>query len=153
MKKLLIALLFAGSSLSTTLAQAQGAGVLPGTGNNAVLYVAFGGKEGISRLMNDFVELLVADKRIAVMFKDTKLKNLKEQLTDQICQITGGPCKYEGDNMKAAHADLGITAAHFNALVEDLQIAMDKHGISFDRQSQLLALLAPMHRDIIKPKP
>ena len=53
------------------------------------------------------------------------------------------------------HQELGITLAHLNALVEDLQTAMDKQAIGFGAQSRLLALLkllAPLHRDIIKPK-
>jgi len=51
--------------------------------------------------------------------------------------------------MKSGHADLGITKADFNALVEVLQTSMDAKGITFRSQNQLLALLAPMHRDII----
>ena len=36
-----------------------------------------------------------------------------------------------------------------HALAEDLQHAMDDQGVAFRAQNQLLALLAPMHRDII----
>ena len=150
MKKYLLALVFLWNSLAAPIAQAQ-TDKPPIKTPGAELYTALGGKESIARLMNDFVEILVVDPRITQLFKDTKLKNLKEQLTDQICELSGGPCKYEGDAMKAVHEDLGITAAHFNALVEDLQTAMDQHGIGFGTQSRLLALLAPMHRDIIKP--
>jgi hemoglobin len=53
--------------------------------------------------------------------------------------------------MKAAHADLGIRKADFNALVEVLQDTMDQRRIPFRTQNRLLALLAPMHRDIITP--
>ena len=41
-----------------------------------------------------------------------------------------------------------IGRGHFNALVEDLQIAMDKRGIPFRAQNRLLAKLAPMYREI-----
>ena len=44
---------------------------------------------------------------------------------------------------------MDITKAHFNALVEVLQAAMAAQGIAFAQQNRLLALLAPMHRDII----
>ena len=113
------------------------------------LYKAFGEKPGIAQLMDDFVNRLVVDPRIGHMFQKTKPANLKEQLTDQVCQASGGPCKYEGNPMKSGHADLGITKADFNALVEVLQTSMDAKGITFRSQNQLLALLAPMHRDII----
>lgn len=51
--------------------------------------------------------------------------------------------------MKSAHADMGIRKHEFHALVEDLQAAMDARGIPYAQQNRLLALLAPMHRDVI----
>ncbi len=115
----------------------------------AGLYQALGEKPGITRLMDDFVNRLVKDPRIGGHFKDVKPAALKESLTDQICQLSGGPCKYEGADMKSAHADMDINKGHFNALVEVLQSAMDAQGIPFAQQNRLLALLAPMHRDVI----
>lgn len=130
-------------------------GLLLGAGGAAhaqppdALYRALGEKPGITALMDDFVERLVVDPRIGKMFAKTKPANLTEQLRDQVCQLSGGPCRYEGDTMKAAHADLGVRKADFNAMVEVLQRAMDARQIPFRDQNRLLALLAPMHRDII----
>jgi len=115
----------------------------------AGLYQALGEKPGIARLMDDFVNRVVVDPRIGGHFKDAKPQALKDSLTDQICQLSGGPCKYEGADMKSAHADMDIHKGHFNALVEVLQSAMDAQGIPFTQQNRLLALLAPMHRDVI----
>ena len=115
----------------------------------AGLYQALGEKPGIARLVDDFVNRVVRDPRIGSHFKDTKPAALKESLADQFCQLSGGPCKYEGADMKSAHADMDINKGHFNALVEVLQSAMDAQGIPFAQQNRLLALLAPMHRDVI----
>ena len=115
----------------------------------AGLYQALGEKAGITRLMDDFVNRLVQDPRIGEHFKDVKPAALKESLTDQICSLSGGPCQYKGADMKSVHADMDINKGHFNALVEVLQKAMDGQGIPFAQQNRLLALLAPMHRDII----
>ena len=111
--------------------------------------MALGEKPGITRLIGDFVNRLVKDPRVSDQFKETKLSVFKESLTAQICQISGGPCEYEGDTMKAAHSELKINKGHFNAMVEVLQTAMDAQGIPFAQQNRLLALLAPMHRDVI----
>lgn len=115
------------------------------------LYQALGEQAGLQVLMTDFVARLKADPRIGHQFKDTNARELAARLTEQLCLLSGGPCRYEGANMKDAHADLKITRADFNALVEVLQQAMDARGIPFTRQNQLLALLAPMHRDVIAP--
>ena len=133
------------------LAQAAPASnaTMDATAAPAGLYLALGEKPGITRLVDDFVNRVVKDPRIGGHFKDVKPQALKDSLTDQICQLSGGPCKYEGADMKSAHADMDINKGHFNALVEVLQSAMDAQGIPFVQQNRLLALLAPMHRDVI----
>ena len=113
------------------------------------LFQHLGQKPGVERLMNDFVERLAADPRTAPFFAKANLQHLKEQLTDQICHVSGGPCQYEGADMKTAHAEMDIRKGDFNALVDVLEKTMDAQGIAFSDQRDLLARLAPMHRDVI----
>jgi hemoglobin len=113
------------------------------------VYRAFGEKAGINVLMKDFVVRLKADAKIGHFFKDTKSEHLVQQLTDQLCKVSGGPCVYEGAPMAESHRDLEIARADFNRLVEVLQDSMDAKGIPFGTQNRMLALLAPMHRDIV----
>ena len=124
-----------------SLAQAQTA--------PAPLYQALGEKPGITALASDFVDRMKANPRIGKMFDDIKPAYLKEQLADQFCELSGGPCKYEGEEMKKSHEKLGIDKAQFNLVVEILQAAMDARAIPYSMQNQLLAKLAPMHREII----
>ena len=112
-------------------------------------YQALGETAGITRLMDDFVNRLLTDPRIGGHFKEAKPQPLKDSLTRQICQLSGGPCQYTGPDMKTAHGEMDITKANFHALVEVLQAAMDVQGIAFSQQNRLLALLAPMQRDVI----
>lgn len=51
--------------------------------------------------------------------------------------------------MRATHQGMGISRREFNALVEVLQISMNKAGIPFRSQNRLLAVFAPMERDIV----
>jgi hemoglobin len=113
------------------------------------LFDALGGKPGLALLMEDFVPRLAADPKIGAFFKDTNLRELKKQLADQFCAVSGGGCVYEGDDMKKAHADMRIAKADFNRLVEILQVSMDARAIAFADQNRLLARLAPMHRDVV----
>lgn len=149
-KHLLAFAAFAAMALGSAAAVAQSTPasaypVQPAPG----LYQAIGEKPGIRALMDDFVVRLKADSRIGDQFKETNAENLASQLTDQVCQLAGGPCVYKGPDMKTAHEGMEITRAHFNALVEVLQASMDAKGITFQRQNQILALLAPMHRDTV----
>src|SRR4051812_30197983 len=90
--------------------------------SNKSLYDRLGGVDAITAVVKDFVEEQVAkDSRInAKFFSNADLPKLETQLTNQICEATGGPCKYTGKNMKEAHAGMGVDEASFTALVEDL---------------------------------
>lgn len=147
MKKTLISFAIAAATLGFTgVSFAQTAP----TGDD--LYKAFGEKAGLVSLMDDFMVRLVADPRTGPHFKPANQQRVKEQLVDQFCALGGGPCVYKAANMKSSHANLDITKSDFHALVEVLQNSMDAKDILFRRQNEMLALLAPMNRDIITPK-
>ena len=108
-----------------------------------------GGSDHITAFTIDFVNLVLQDSRIKSIFDDSDIPRLKQKLTEQFIDLSGGPVKYSGHSMTQAHKPLGITNADFNALVEDLQSAMDHAKIPFATQNRLLALLAPMQRDVV----
>jgi hemoglobin len=103
-------------------------------------------------LMDDFMTRLLADPRTGPHFKPANQQRVKEQLVEQLCALSGGPCIYKGADMKSSHANLDIKKSDFHALVEVLQQSMNAQGIAFREQNKMLALLAPMNRDIITPK-
>ena len=112
------------------------------------VFARFGGEQGLVALMDEFMARLLADPRMRPFFAQTDQAAVKRHLVEQFCAILGGGCAYTGRDMRATHAGLGIDRADFNALVEDLQLAMDARGIPFRAQNELLAKLAPMHREI-----
>jgi hemoglobin len=98
---------------------------------------------------------VAADTRInryfATVASDPSLLGaFKGKLVDQICQASGGPCKYTGKDMKSAHAGMGITGAEFDALVEDLVGALDRFKVGPREKEQLLGALGPMKTDIVE---
>lgn len=113
------------------------------------LYKALGERDGISRIAATTIDLSAADPRINATFADINLNRLKRLLADQFCQLSGGPCVYEGRDMVESHAKHGYTNADFNILVEHLQTAMDREKVPFSQQNRLLAILAPMQRDVV----
>jgi hemoglobin len=113
------------------------------------LYTALGGKENIHRFVADLVQSVQLDPRIRDSYDGTDFVRLAAKLEEQFCVVAGGPCKYTGKDMKSIHEDLKVNRTQFNALVEDLQDAMAKNDVPSHTQNRLLALLAPMHRDIV----
>jgi hemoglobin len=112
------------------------------------LYKQFGEKEGLTKIVDDMYDNVLADPRTAPYFENAPVKRIKPMLVDQFCEALEGPCKYTGRSMKRAHEGHAIDRAAFDALVEDLQLAMDKNNVPFHAQNKLLAKLAPLYRDI-----
>jgi hemoglobin len=119
------------------------------------LYKSLGGKKAITAVVDDFVGRVAADDRINSYFKATasdpkRLGKFKMNLVDQICEASGGPCKYKGKDMKAAHAGMGIGSADFDALVQDLVASLDKYMVKEGDKQVLLGVLGPMKKDIVE---
>lgn len=121
------------------------------------LYDRLGGKGAITAVVDEFVGRVAADDRINGFFAATaadpkRLMTFKHKLVDQICEASGGPCKYTGKDMKTAHMGMGVSGADFNALVEDLVGALDKFNVPQHEKDQLLGALGPMKADIVEKK-
>jgi hemoglobin len=113
------------------------------------LYDRLGGKDAITAVVDDFVNTAATDDRIKDFFKNTDAKDLKAKLVDQICEASGGPCKYTGKDMKTVHTGMKITEDHFNALVEDLVKSLDKFKVGEREKNELLGALGGMKGDIV----
>ena len=115
------------------------------------LFERMGGEAKLRAAVNEFTLIIQADDRINFTFADTDLTKFKQLLFEQLCAITDGPCKYTGRDMYTAHAKLNINDAQFNALAEDLYVAFDREHVPYRLQNKVMALLAPMQKDIVKP--
>jgi hemoglobin len=133
-------------AIAAVIVSVSSAGVF-GQATEKSLYSRLGGKKSIAAVVDEFVGRVAADKRINAFFGATasdpkRLKKFKGNLVDQICEASGGPCKYKGRTMKAAHMELGISGGDFNALVEDLVGALDKFKVGHTKR---ISCWAPWH--------
>lgn len=118
------------------------------------LYERLGGVEAISLVVDKFLANVVGDNVINDRFAATvadpfRTQLLRNNLIDQICAGSGGPCQYKGKTMLAAHQGMNITDAEFNALVGDLVAALNFYNVPEQEKNDLLAILGPMKPDIV----
>lgn len=113
------------------------------------LYRALGEQAGITRIVEGMLLNIARDERIVRHFENVDIVRLRDKLVEQFCVEAGGPCTYSGDSMEESHKGQQLTPSDFNALVENLQIAMSAEGIAMRTQNRLLARLAPMRGQII----
>jgi hemoglobin len=151
-----------GSALKTAVARTTPGGAsaavassgsptatLPPRATTGSLYDRLGGKPAIQRAIDDFLPLVAFDNRINAFFATANPTRLNALLVELIGSITGGPEKYTGRTMKAAHAGLKIQKQHFDALMEDLGKALDNQQVPAKERGELVALLNPMAADIV----
>lgn len=86
-------------------------------------------------------------------FKDSDLDRIKRLLAEQLCDLSGGPCRYSGDSMKEVHAGHHISEADFYGMVETLRTILKEKGVGIAATNELLRLLAPMKRDVVETAP
>ena len=66
-----------------------------------------------------------------------------------VCWATGGPQKYTGRSMKESHQHLMITAAEWEAFLDDLQQTLDKFAVPAAEQAEIKAIVASTRADIV----
>ena len=121
----------------------------PASKSGDSLYRDLGGMSGITKVVDIFLARVDADLRINLFFEKTDHKDLRDLVIAQICEASGGPCKYAGRTMEEAHSGLSLTDADFAAFVDDLIASMNEAAVSKKSQDRLLAILGPMKAQIV----
>jgi len=113
------------------------------------LYDRLGGKGAITAVVDEFVARVAADASINRHFAKTDIPKFKGHLVDQICEATGGPCKYAGRTMPDTHKGMNITMAEFNATGGHLAGALDKFKVPDREKTELLTAIGGMADQIV----
>jgi len=147
-------MVLAGSCLVWSTARCAGAQPRtepePGSGKGSSLFERLGGTNGVTSLVEDLVKRVSDDSRINAFFARTDAAALKEQLTDQICALSGGPCTYGGRDMRAAHKGMGIRNADFTAFMEGFIAALHAAHVSPADEGTLVGKMLSMKADIVE---
>lgn len=78
------------------------------------LYERLGRYDSIAAVVDDFMELQFADKQVGGFYvghSTNSKKRLSQLITEMICQVTGGPAKYIGQDMRTATQVLALREA------------------------------------------
>ncbi len=126
-----------------------GCAASPEPADDDSLYRALGEREGIERIVDGLLFRISEDGRIVEQFRGIDVARFERLLSEQLCELSGGPCTYSGDDMVTAHRGQDISEAEFNALVENLIEVMEHQNVPVAAQNRLVAKLAPMREDII----
>jgi hemoglobin len=125
------------------------------TQNQPSLYDRLGGVYSIATVVDDFVDRIMVDSRLNANPRVDEAHHrvspagFKYLVTEMVCWATGGPQRYSGRSMRDSHQHLLITAAEWEAFLEDFQQTLDKFGVPQAEQAELKAIVDTTRADIV----
>jgi len=98
--------------------------------NFMTLYRRLDGEQSFPTIVSIFYERVMLDERISWMFEDVDWKIQKDHVTWFLTAACGGPDKYTGETLRAAHAHVNNgkfpEEVHFDAVMENLNWTLKK---------------------------
>lgn len=122
------------------------------------LYDRLGGVKPISLVVDDFINRLVANDilnanpMIKAGRKHSPDAYLKFQVTNLVCQATGGSCVYTGLGMKESHTHLNITENEWQVMRDEFKKSLDKFQVPEKEQKELFDIVESTKKDIVMVK-
>jgi hemoglobin len=122
------------------------------------LWDRLGGEKGVAKVVDDLVDVASKDPKVDFTrggkFQPTKdeLAKFKRRMVEWVSSKTGGPLKYDGEDMKKAHEGMKITDAQFDALAEDLKTVLEKNGVKGEDEHAVLGAVEATRKDIVEKK-
>jgi hemoglobin len=77
---------------------------------------------------------------------------LKFQVTNLVCQATGGPCVYTGLGMKESHTHMNITENEWQVMRDEFKKTLDKFQVPEKEQKELFDIVESTKKDIVVVK-
>jgi hemoglobin len=125
------------------------------------LYDRLGGETAIRSVVDDFVARAAADEKVNFTRKGIaagrewhatpeNVQKLKDRLVQFLCVATGGPQRYEGQDMRTVHKGMKITDAEFDAIAADLKASLDAHKVPSREQNELLDIASSTRGVIVE---
>ena len=119
------------------------------------LYERLGGIYPISAVVDDFIDRIMRDPRLNAnphvdeAHHKVTITGFKYLVTEQLADASGGPQRYSGRSMEESHREMQITAAEWDAFIDDLNQTLDKFEVPDQERSEVLAIIESTRKDIV----
>ncbi len=116
------------------------------------LYEQLGGEPAVDAAVDIFYRKVLADERISRFFDAVDMQAQAAKQKAFLTMVFGGPSRYTGRDMRAAHARLvaqGLGDAHFDAVVENLAATLRELGVGDAQIGQVAAIAESVRGDVL----
>jgi hemoglobin len=117
------------------------------------LYERLGGYDAIAAVVEDFMRRMFGDKQVGRFYVGhgtNSKKRLQQLIVEMLCEITGGPAKYIGRDMRTAHAGLGITESDWQVGMNNLTATLNKCKVPQKEMDDVLVIVSGLKSVIAK---
>jgi hemoglobin len=117
------------------------------------LYLRLGRYDGIASFTDQFLENLANQPSLGRYFvglSDHSRKRLRQHAVDFLCEATGGPCFYQGRDMKTAHRGLAITKKDWEEAVKALLQTLDAFEVKDPTRADVIAAVSALEKDVVE---
>lgn len=116
---------------------------------HATILEDVGGFARVRLIVSDFYDKVLESDRLAVYFQHTDMRRLIDHQTRFVAAVMGGPAAISDDQMRKAHARLGIRDGDFDEMVNLLRETLEDHGIADPALARIEAHVAGMRALVV----
>ena len=113
------------------------------------LYKRLGGAAAVTAVVDEFYERILADDALAPAFAGVTMKRQRSMLSAFVSQAFGGPQSYKGRDVVDAHAGVGVTRAHMDAVLGHLVGTLAGLGVAQPLIDEAAGIVVPVADAIV----
>jgi len=88
-----------------------------------------GGEQALRAIVDDFIDRVSRDMIVGFFFQGKDLGRIAAREYELAAERMGGPARYSGRPLDAAHGKLGINRGHLRRRLVILQAVLRAHGV------------------------
>ena len=113
------------------------------------LYERLGGEAAVDAAIDIFYRKVLADDRISHFFDTVDMDAQRAKQKAFLTLAFGGPNKYSGKDMRAAHAHMKLTEVHFNAVMENLGSTLEELQVPASAIGEAAAIALSVKNEVL----
>lgn len=113
------------------------------------LYQLIGGEAAVDAAVDIFYRKVLSDERIAQHFESVDMDVQREKQKAFLTFAFGGPHRYSGRDMRAAHARLALREPDFDAVMEHLGATLQELNVPAHLIDRVAAVALSVKSDVL----
>ena len=113
------------------------------------LYEAIGGRAALVAAVDVFYGRVLADAELGPLFPAGVGERHRAYVVTFLGEALGGPSRYRGPDVAAAHRRVTISNSHFDRAAGHLEATLDELGVPRELTVQIIAIVAGLRLAVV----